>query len=157
MKCPCGSGRAFTDCCEPFIDGIIPPPGPEQLMRSRYSAFALQRMAYIAASWHPDFRPPNGGDDATPRWIGLSVLEVRPGIAEAQVEFEARYLAHGEVQSIHERSEFRFEQGRWWYTTGTQLPPTFTRWKPARNEPCPCGSGIKFKRCCGSGRAVARG
>ncbi len=118
-------------------------------MRSRYTAFTLGRADYIAASWHPDFRPPDPGAEETPRWIGLSVIDVKAGTNDAQVEFEARYIAGGRLDAIHECSDFCFEQGRWWYTRGEQLPPTFEPRKPARNESCPCGSGIKFKRCCG--------
>lgn len=28
--------------------------------------------------------------------------------------------------------------------------------KPGRNEPCICGSGLKFKKCCGGTQGVAR-
>ncbi len=151
MKCPCGSGLTFSGCCEPFIEGATLPPDAERLMRSRYTAFSQRRMDYIAASWHPDFRPPDLEADDALRWLGLSVIDVKPGATEAQVEFEARYLANGKLDAIHERSDFRFDQGRWWYTCGEQLPPTSEPRKPARNESCPCGSGIKFKRCCGQG------
>ncbi len=155
MKCPCGSGRAFAGCCEPFIEGEALPAGAEQLMRSRYTAFTLRRMDYIAATWHPDFRPPDLEADMALRWIGLAVMDVEPGAQEARVEFEARYLANGRLDAIHECSDFRLQEGRWWYTRGQQLPPSFEPYKPARNEACPCGSGVKFKRCCGSGRPVA--
>ena len=149
MKCPCGSGRAFADCCEPYIEGAALPSDAEQLMRSRYTAFTLQRMDYVAATWHPDFRPSDLEADVALRWIGLAVMDVKSGGDEAQVEFEARYLNNGRLDALHERSDFRLEQGRWWYTRGQQLPPTFDARKPTRNESCPCGSGNKFKRCCG--------
>ena len=149
--CPCGSNLDFADCCEPFLDGIALPASAEQLMRSRYTAFTLQRMDYIAATWHADFRPSDLSADSAPHWLGLTVLDSKPGTTSAEVEFEARYLAGGSVSAIHEHSHFRFDQGRWWYTSGRQLPPRFASWKPGRNEPCPCGSGTKFKRCCGRG------
>ena len=117
-------------------------------MRSRYTAFVLQRNDYIAATWHADFRPAETGTQG-PRWLCLQVLASEAGPAAAQVEFEARYLDGGRVDAIHERSNFVCEDNRWWYTRGELLPPTFRPWKPARNEPCPCGSGAKFKRCCG--------
>ena len=34
---------------------------------------------------------------------------------------------------------------------GTSAPAPVTRTKIGRNEPCPCGSGKKFKKCCGRG------
>ncbi|MDJ0776990.1 MAG: YchJ family metal-binding protein [Gammaproteobacteria bacterium] len=151
MKCPCGSKLDLADCCQPFLEGSALPASAEQLMRSRYTAFTLQRMDYVDATWHADFRPADPGKGDSPRWLELAVIDSKPGTRSAQVEFEARYLAGGRVNAVHERSSFCFEQDRWWYTQGEQLPPTFVPWKPARNEACPCGSGAKFKRCCGRG------
>ena len=64
------------------------------------------------------------------------------------VEFEARLLVDGRVEAMHENSNFVRQQGRWLYTDGETLAPSLAPWKPGRNEPCPCGSGKKFKRCC---------
>ena len=64
------------------------------------------------------------------------------------VEFEASLLRDGEVSGMRERSDFVFQQGRWFYTSGEQLAASFAPWKPGRNRDCPCGSGRKFKRCC---------
>ena len=119
-------------------------------MRSRYSAFVLGELDYLQASWHPDFRPADLAIDAAIRWLGLKVIDSDEGDQKATVEFEARLLNHGKVDALHEKSRFVREQGRWFYTDGDMLPPTFTPWKPGRNEPCPCNSGKKFKRCCGN-------
>ena len=88
--------------------------------------------------------------DAQIRWIGLQILASELGERHATVEFEARLLRAAEVSVMHERSEFVFAQGRWLYTRGDQLPPSVAAWRPGRNQACPCGSGAKFKRCCGA-------
>ena len=117
-------------------------------MRSRYSAYALGNADYLLASWHPSERPPRLEIDPRIHWLGLDILaEDRRGDF-ATVEFEARYLQAGRVEAMHELSRFQRHQGRWFYTDGAMLAPSFHAWKPARNESCPCGSGLKFKRCC---------
>lgn len=117
-------------------------------MRSRYSAFALGNADYLLESWHPDFRPVDLHLDGSERWIGLQILANEQQEQRAMVEFEATRLAAGQVSAMRERSEFVCQQGRWLYTRGQQLPPSITPWKPARNQACPCGSSVKFKRCC---------
>ena len=56
MDCPCGSGKTYDECCEPFIRGKAFPETAEQLMRSRYSAYTLQEIPYITDTLHPDHR-----------------------------------------------------------------------------------------------------
>jgi len=117
-------------------------------MRSRYSAFARGDVDYLRDSWLPAERPPTLEIDSRIRWLGLEILaEDRRG-DNATVEFEVRYLLAGRVEAMHELSRFQRRQGRWFYCNGDMLAPTFRAWKPARNENCPCGSGLKFKRCC---------
>jgi SEC-C motif-containing protein len=82
------------------------------------------------------------------RWINLTIIASNEQGELATVEFEARLLVNGQVQAMHEKSNFVVMQGRWLYTDGRMLAPTFQPWKPGRNDPCPCGSGKKFKRCC---------
>jgi SEC-C motif domain protein len=125
------------------------PENASLLMRSRYSAFALGDTAYLLESWHADFRPGELQLDPRIRWIGLEIVASEQQAQKAIVEFEATLILSGEVSAMHERSEFACEQGRWLYTRGEQLPPSIMPWKPGRNQPCPCGSGGKFKRCCG--------
>ena len=118
-------------------------------MRSRYSAFALGENGYLWETWHADYRPGDLDLDPGIRWLGLEILSFAESEDHAQVEFEARYLLDGRVDAIHELSDFVLAGDRWLYSRGEQLAPRFTPWKPARNEACPCGSGRKFKRCCG--------
>lgn len=155
MNCPCQSGRAYDRCCGPFISQERVAENAEQLMRSRYSAFVLRDEVWLHASWHPQQRPSPPLIDPSVRWLGLEIVASDPGETRATVEFEARLLLEGCVDAIHERSEFVRERGHWYYTRGRSLPPRFEPWKPGRNESCPCGSGRKFKRCCGSNTGTA--
>ncbi len=117
-------------------------------MRSRYSAYALEDLDYLRATWHPDFTPRELIADKRIRWIGLDIRSGERQGQTARVEFEARYLADGRVDAVHENSDFVRERGRWFYTRGKMMKPSFEPWKPGRNENCPCASGKKFKRCC---------
>jgi SEC-C motif domain protein len=149
MNCPCQSGKNYAECCERFITQQAWPENAEQLMRSRYTAFVVKNQDYLLQSWQLAYRPAELELDDSTRWIGLSILDAPPADGvEAIVEFEARMLANGVVDAIHERSSFVLEQGRWLYTRGDMLAPSFQSWKPGRNEACPCGSGKKYKRCC---------
>lgn len=117
MDCPCGSGRVYDACCGPIVRNERLADTAEELMRSRYTAFALGDVDHVFRSWHPATRP----DDlaALPRieWQGLDVVEVvdgGPADDEGVVEFVARH-ADG---SMHERSRFVRRAGRWVYLDG---------------------------------------
>ena len=120
----------------------------EALMRSRYSAYVMKNTGYISATWHASTRPA-GLDlttDDTP-WQRLAILATQGGGAgdhTGYVEFAA-WFAGGQ---LHERSRFVKEDGCWLYVDGDLLPPVAEA-KAGRNAPCPCGSGKKFKKCCG--------
>jgi SEC-C motif-containing protein len=94
-------------------------------MRSRYSAYVLQREAYLLATWHPGTRPTDLnliGQQPAPRWLGLSVKRHDEGATEALVEFVARLrYAGGRAQRLHEVSRFLREDGRWYYVDGKIL------------------------------------
>ncbi|TDR56547.1 SEC-C motif-containing protein [Halomonas ventosae] len=145
--CPCGSGLPLARCCGRYHAGE-PAPTPEALMRSRYSAFALDLTDYLLASWHPDTRPTSLAPDPSTRWVALEILESGEEGDEGQVHFRATFREERRFGALEERSRFRREAGRWTYLDGD---PAVTRLKPGRNEPCPCGSGRKFKACCGLG------
>jgi len=58
MLCPCCSGKRLTQCCGPLLAGQQHARTVKQLMRSRFSAFALGGHGdYLLASWHPSTRP----------------------------------------------------------------------------------------------------
>lgn len=153
--CPCGSGSTLAACCGRFHCGE-PAPHPEALMRSRYSAFALDLTDYLLATWHTSTRPRHLEPGSATRWVRLEVLESgESGGGEGgeeggrgHVHFRATFREGRRWAVLEENSRFVKEAGRWVYLDGS---PSVTRLKPGRNDPCPCGSGGKFKGCCGRG------
>ncbi len=156
--CPCGSNKSYARCCGPLITGKRIADCPEALMRSRYSAFTQANMDYITATMKgkvsSDFDPVSAKQWAEQaQWLGLEVVAAPP-VAEngtvGFVEFIARYQLQGQDQSIHEVSEFHLEDGRWYYVDGKFRKPLVPlSQKTGRNDPCSCGSGKKYKKCCG--------
>ena len=53
MDCPCKSKLSYPTCCKPFHKGTSHPKTPEQLMRSRFCAYALKNVSYIMATTDP--------------------------------------------------------------------------------------------------------
>lgn len=157
--CHCGSGRTYDSCCGPVIDGERLAPDAESLMRARYSAYVEQAIDFLGSSLHPQQR--HDWDQAATRrwaggaeWLGLEILaiDVR-GPDETAIEFVARYAENGIKRRHHELSRFRREAGQWYYWEGELPKPETVRLehrKVGRNDPCPCGSGRKFKKCCGA-------
>ena len=91
-------------------------------MRSRYSAFVLERAGYLLATWHASTRPPTLSFEPDAHWLGLEVrAHVSTGPAAAEVEFVARMRVAGKAVRLHERSRFVLEAGRWFYVDGDQL------------------------------------
>ncbi|MCF6744444.1 hypothetical protein E9529_09165 [Blastococcus sp. KM273128] len=120
-RCPCGTGLPYAECCGPRHDGSAPAATAEQLMRSRYSAFALGDAGYLLRTWHPTTRPPALDLDPAVRWTGLEVLATTGGgllAAEGTVEFVARYRHGGVDGEQRELSRFAREDGAWRYVDG---------------------------------------
>jgi SEC-C motif-containing protein len=95
----------------------------QTLMRSRYSAFVLQREAYLLGTWHASTRPAQVGFDTKGKWLGLGVRKALVSSpTDAVVEFIARFKPQGaSTWRLHERSRFVLQDGRWWYVDGVQL------------------------------------
>lgn len=122
--CPCGSGHPLAVCCGPFIAGLGHAPTAEALMRSRYTAFTLNRATYLMNTWAPETRPEQVHLDHQTRWLGLDVRECvagRPGDDQGTVEFVARSKRGGRARRLHERSRFRFQDGQWFYIDGERV------------------------------------
>lgn len=121
--CPCGSGQPLAACCGRYHEGPLAglAPTAEALMRSRYSAYVLDRLDYLLATWHPDTRPARlDPNEPGLRWLGLAVKRHVPIDADhATVEFVARSKWGGRAHRMHETSRFVREQGRWLYVDGT--------------------------------------
>ena len=119
--CPCESGLVYAGCCGELHSGRVLAHSALQLMRSRYSAFALGNAGYLIESWHPDTRPASLAIDESQRWIGLKIKTVSLGGAgeeEGSVEFVARFKVKGKAHRIHENSRFQRVGGRWFYLGG---------------------------------------
>lgn len=156
--CPCGSSESYSQCCELLIGGQHSAETAEQLMRSRYSAYVKAQTDYIFETTHPDHR--KGYDhEGTKEWAenseweGLEIVAVKNGGREdetGEVEFIATYSEKGARKVHHELAQFRKENGRWLFTDGRMVThrPIISS-KIGRNEPCTCGSGKKYKKCCG--------
>ena len=158
-QCYCGSEQDFSNCCEPILEGSRPAETAVELMRARYSAFVTRQAEFLHESLHPDHRHDHDVA-ATKRWaeksqwLGLEILHVNGGEQydeDGEVEFIATYKANDLVRPHHEISTFSKVDGVWYFVDGQLvLPKTETRDQPkvGRNDPCPCGSGKKYKKCC---------
>jgi SEC-C motif-containing protein len=149
--CYCNSGQFYANCCGPLLAGIKAAATPEALMRSRYSAFCCGNVEYLLQTHLTD--TPSAGDAsqirttmANTKWLKLEVLRAEMSGDEGLVEFIAYYRDQSGLGQLHERSEFLKKENRWFYTRGIHLPTS----KPQRNAACWCGSGKKFKKCCGT-------
>jgi len=156
--CPCGGLKDYGVCCGNFHSGIASAETAEKLMRSRYSAFVLRNGDYLLSTLAEENR---SGFDAesiahdTTRWTGLDIIEcVAGGILDQTgiVEFVAHFDENGNHHQLHERSNFERRDGKWFYVDGIFPGVSHSNASPVkagRNDPCPCGSGKKFKKCCG--------
>ena len=183
MMCFCGTKTDYALCCEPFHRGLQHATSPQQLMRSRYSAYVVGDYEYVLATYHPSkienvaktlqeirefgeqscFVKLTVLHESTaesnlaklPGWVSLAPLPATSGQQEnGYVHFRAVLLDGDRVGVIDEVSRFVFEDGRWFYLDGLLQPYQTT--KAGRNDSCPCGSGKKFKQCAPSHKAEQR-
>jgi SEC-C motif-containing protein len=158
--CPCGSEKDYNACCQPLIKGERAAETAEALMRSRYTAHAKKEYDYIFDTTQPAKRQDSDRKE-TAAWskkLDWQSLEIRnvaqggPDDSSGTVEFVARYRKNGTAFDHHEIAEFVREDDRWYFKDGQPPQPVqAVRQGPkiGRNDPCPCGSGKKFKKCCG--------
>lgn len=158
--CPCGSAKALEICCQPIIDGA-PASGPEALMRSRYTAFVTHQLDHVLRSQSAEIsanfdRPAIEQMADECEWDGLDVRYAKQSGDSGEVEFVIRFRCAGKAMTQVERSQFRRGAGGWLYVGGEIDPPPLPHVvsKVGRNDPCPCGSGKKAKKCCGTTRTV---
>jgi len=157
MLCPCGSTLSFDACCQLFITQIQKPTTAEQLMRSRFSAYALRNAQYIFDTYGISQQSKQSvtdiqtwADECT--WLALVIHES----TEDLVEFSAYYIADNTLCELRERSKFTLEKGLWRYIDG-KITVNDELAKIKRNELCPCNKyptawsakkNKKFKHCC---------
>ena len=129
-------------------------------MRSRYSAYVKKEIDYLFTSLHPRHRADFDKKSTlawaeSAEWHKLEILESSGGGAEdkeGRVEFIASYSEKGVKKEHHELATFKKEAETWYFLNGkTVSPKPVVRSTPktGRNDPCLCGSGKKFKKCCG--------
>ena len=118
--CYCGSKSLFSDCCQPIHKGTIKAKTAEQLMRSRYSAYATSDVDYLMKTSHPTLRKLQSPKDIESwanenKWQKLKILNS----TESTVEFKAYFLDRSKKQQVHyEKSTFVFVDGEWFYLSG---------------------------------------
>ena len=127
-QCPCGSGQRYRECCRRFHRGEAVAETPDELMRSRYAAYAKGEVDYIVdttdpsgeawdepvAEWRADIR--RFGRDA--QFMGVEILEASTDGDTGEVLFHAKLRADGRDASFSERSTFVRRDGRWLYQSG---------------------------------------
>ncbi|MEA5141563.1 YchJ family protein [Arcicella rigui] len=158
-QCYCGSHLPFSECCEPIITGKKEALTAEALMRSRYSAYASIAPEYLMQSTYFSERSKFTEQDLSDwasenQWKKLEIISIKNGQindSTGEVSFKAYFQdAEGKNQIHHEHSTFIKENGKWFYVKGIINPQKLS---PAvligRNDPCICGSGKKYKKCCG--------
>ncbi|MDT4328610.1 YchJ family protein [Methylomonas sp. MED-D] len=153
--CLCDSGLSYADCCQPFHDGRQIPKTAAALMRSRFTAYAGQNAAYLLDTWAIETRPPDiDFSKESANWQSLTIVDTKKGgelDAKGIVEFKAFYRQDDNDHFMHEISRFVKTGGRWYYLDGKikAAGRVGITTDTGRNAPCACGSGKKFKRCCG--------
>lgn len=155
--CPCESQQTYESCCLPIHQHHQNAHTPEQLMRARYSAHVKGLVDFVVATYHPSCEAEKErdaiADSIASDWCGLEVVSTAPGEHhdEGFVTFKAYFSAEQgrstQTLCLEERSRFVRENGLWYYIDGEF--PQANQAKVGRNDPCPCQSGNKFKKCCG--------
>ena len=129
-------------------------------MRSRYTAFVKHDYAHLERSLSTEQRADFNLAETKrwaegSEWLGLRIGETTgggPEDEEGTVTFTARFRMDGQDQEHVEVARFGRENGSWVYTGQVEEAPQPIRRegpKVGRNDPCPCGSGKKYKKCCG--------
>jgi SEC-C motif-containing protein len=118
--CPCGSDAPYDSCCGALHRGTAAARTAEQLMRSRYSAFAVGDADYLLATWHPSTRPASLLLDPAIEWRRLRIGELTAGTAgdeTGSVAFVAHYWDPADRQygRHHETSRFARLGHTWFY------------------------------------------
>ena len=158
-ECPCCSGKDYSECCGALILGKRSAETAEQLMRSRYTAYAKVKTDYLLKSTHPDQRADFNEKEISnwarnSEWHGLEIINIKNGghdDTEGTVEFIATYSQNGVKRNHHELALFKKLNDDWFFEDGgmvSQKPVVRSSPRTGRNNPCPCGSGKKYKKCC---------
>jgi SEC-C motif domain protein len=156
QPCPCGSGKNFGNCCEQILNGQRPAADAEELMRARFTAHVIHDFRFVHDSHRPTAGKPYVDEVGEPamQWTKLIVHAHETSADQpdkAFVDFSAYGTEEGVEKVLHEKAEFLRIDGQWLYNREARLGPApykASAPKVGRNEPCPCGSGKKYKQCC---------
>lgn len=169
--CPCGSQKLIEKCCGQFLSGTQKPSTAEELMRSRYTAFVKGEIRYLKKTSTGKALLEFNEDEATQwscksEWLGLRILTTKMGKnddSKGVIEFIATYRYKNQTYEHHEKSLFEKDSDGFWFfidsdSTAIEVDNYSRQSKTAsfdkgksigRNDPCICGSGKKYKKCCG--------
>lgn len=163
MNCLCGSNFDKNECCMPIISGTKAAKSPEQLMRSRYTAYAIKNASYLFNTYALKSQKSQSITEIKQwaeqtKWLKLIVIDASPyptmdlvtsvdKLPIPTVTFSAHYILQNKIFTMTEKSNFIIENGEWRYLDG-DFSSDHGVSLPGRNENCPCGSLKKFKRCC---------
>ena len=159
--CACGSGIQLETCCLPIIRGQAHAETAEQLLRARYTAFTRGDVDFILSTHHSKTLEEVKRDEIedwskNSKWMGLKILQAEAGQkadTQGTIIFGAYYSQNGKNEEHLEKSFFEKENGQWKFLDAQGIQTgTYRRPEPkiGRNDPCSCGSGKKFKKCCGN-------
>ncbi len=155
QPCPCGSGQLFEACCEPILNRTQAAASAEQLMRARFTAHVAHDFKFLHDSYRATAGKPYVAEPGEPNivWTKLVVHAHETGVQpdKAYVDFSAYGTEAGTEKVLHEKAEFLRVNGAWLYNREARLGPAPYKSatpKVGRNDPCPCGSGKKYKQCC---------
>jgi SEC-C motif-containing protein len=134
------------------------PSTPRALLEARYKAFVSGNIDFIIESHHPEIRDRVDRRaieiwSTQSKWHGLSVESESGSDSSAQIMFSVKYEKDFEFINHREKAEFRKLDEKWFYFDSEFLKPESVKRegeKVGRNDPCSCGSGKKFKKCCGA-------
>lgn len=158
--CHCGNEKSYAECCEPLINGKRKAETAEELMRGRYSAFVEEEIDFIMDTVSPDQTDIMNRDAVkkwakNTNWIKLEIVRTENGQkkdSDGVVEFKAYSNVDGVTHVHHENASFVKKRGKWYFEDGVPVPAEQVirnNPKVGRNDPCTCGSGKKYKKCCG--------
>lgn len=157
-NCPCGKELSYEKCCKPYILGEKNPISAEDTMRSRYTAYVVGEIDYIYNTHNPKTLGNLSKEEIkhwseSTEWNKLEIIETLDGgedNSQGIVEFKGYFLEDGKTLFHHERSLFKKINNEWLYDSTLSTQKTIKKEvKIGRNDPCPCGSGKKYKKCCG--------
>ena len=148
ITCPCQSESTFQDCCERYHAGRL-PDSAQHLMRARYSAYTQHNIEFIRDTTVPaqqaelDLTAISEWSQNS-QWLGLEVIS--ESISADQRHAIVVFIAHwqdAEGRHQHQESSLFIKPAERWYFYDPNVPL-----RAERNALCPCGSTLKFKKCC---------